>query len=367
MKILYAVQGTGNGHLSRAKDIIPLLRKRCETDILVSGTQADVSLPFKIKYKLKGFSFVFGKKGGVDIWNTYVNSNAKRLRDEVRALPVKDYDFVINDFEPVSAWACLINKVPCVSLSHQAAVLEKNSPKPEKTDLFGRFILHNYAPSSVHFGFHFCRYSKNIFTPVIRNEIRAITPTDQGYYTVYLPSFSNEELLERLKNFPHVKWQVFSKHATSDSNHENIEIHRITNEGFLSSLAGCTGILCGAGFETPAEALFLGKKLMVIPMYNQYEQLCNAASLKEIGVPVVKKFIDRYYGQIQDWLDSEYKIEITYPDNTENTINYIFELYVKQILQKNKWEKDYALTFPVKGKKMVKKANYKFFSKRADK
>jgi uncharacterized protein (TIGR00661 family) len=216
MKILYAVQGTGNGHLSRAKDIIPILRKRCETDILVSGTQADVSLPFEIKYRLQGFSFIFGQKGGVDMWNTYVNMNAKRLRNEIRSLPVKDYDFVINDFEPVSAWACLINKVPCVSLSHQAAVLEKNSPLPEKKDLFGRFILRNYAPSSVQFGFHFCRYSKNIYTPVIRDEIRAISPTDEGYYTVYLPSYSNEELLEKLKNFPKVKWQVFSKHSNED-------------------------------------------------------------------------------------------------------------------------------------------------------
>ena len=106
---------------------------------------------------------------------------------------------------------------------------------------------------------------------------------------------------------------------------------------------------------------------MVIPMYNQYEQLCNAASLKEIGVPVVKKFNERYYGQIQDWLDSEFKIEIHYPDHIENTINHIFELYVKKILQKNKWEKDYALTFPVKGKQATKKANYKFFSKKTDK
>jgi uncharacterized protein (TIGR00661 family) len=367
MKILYAIQGTGNGHLSRAKDIIPILRKRCETDILVSGTQADVSLPFKIKYRLKGFSFVFGKTGGVDVWNTYVNANAKSLRDEIRSLPIKDYDFVINDFEPVSAWACLINKVPCVSLSHQAAVLEKNSPLPKKKDLFGRFILQNYAPSSVKFGFHFCRYSKNIFTPVIRNEIRAICPTDQGYYTVYLPAYSNEELIEGLKNFPKVHWQVFSKHTNGDTYLENLEIHKITNEGFLTSLAGCTGVFCGAGFETPAEALYLGKKLMVIPMYNQYEQLCNAASLKEIGVPVVKKFNERYYGQIQDWIDSDFKIEIHYPDHIENTVNHIFELYVKEILQKNKWEKDYALTFPVKGNQATKKANYKFFSKKADK
>ena len=84
-------------------------------------------------------------------------------------------------------------------------------------------------------------------------------PSDQGYYTVYLPSYSNEELIERLKNFPKVNWQVFSKHANGDTYHGNIEIHQITNEGFLSSLAGCTGVLCGAGFETPAEALYLGK------------------------------------------------------------------------------------------------------------
>ncbi len=47
-------------------------------------------------------------------------------------------------------------------------------------------------------------------------------------------------------------------------------------------------MLCGAGFETPAEALFLGKKLMVIPMKGQYEQHINAASLKELGIPVLK-------------------------------------------------------------------------------
>jgi uncharacterized protein (TIGR00661 family) len=312
---------------------------------------------------LQGFSFVFGQKGGVDVWNTYVNINAKRLRNEIRSLPVKDYDFVINDFEPVSAWACLINKVTCVSLSHQAAVLEKNSPLPEKKDIFGRFILRNYAPSSVQFGFHFCRYSGNMYTPVIRNEIRSISPLDQGYYTVYLPSYSDEELFEKLKNFTEVKWQVFSKHAIEDTFKGNIEFHRITNEGFLSSLANCKGVLCGAGFETPAEALFLGKKLLVIPMYNQYEQLCNAASLKEIGVPVVKKLNNRNFGQIQDWLDSDFRIEMHYPNHTENTINHIFELYVKKILQENKWDKDYVLTFPAKGKK-IKKANYRFFSKK---
>ena len=54
-------------------------------------------------------------------------------------------------------------------------------------------------------------------------------------------------------------------------------------------MASSTGVLCGAGFETPAEALYLGKKLMVIPMKSQLEQFYNAASLKQLGVPVLKK------------------------------------------------------------------------------
>ena len=71
MKILYAIQGTGNGHLSRALEIIPILQKKGHLDVLVSGTQGDLKLPYDVKYQLKRFSFIFGKKGGVDIWNTY--------------------------------------------------------------------------------------------------------------------------------------------------------------------------------------------------------------------------------------------------------------------------------------------------------
>ena len=67
MKILYAIQGTGNGHVTRAREVIPLLKKNHDVDILISGTQADVGLPFEIKYKFHGLSFIFGKKGNIDI------------------------------------------------------------------------------------------------------------------------------------------------------------------------------------------------------------------------------------------------------------------------------------------------------------
>jgi uncharacterized protein (TIGR00661 family) len=345
MKVLYATQGTGNGHLSRACEIIPLLQKKCDTDILVSGTQVELSLPHEITYRLKGLGFIFGKKGGVDIWNTYLEANKKSFRREVKELPVEKYDFIINDFEPVSSWACYYKKIPCISLSHQAALLDKNTPKPKKKDLFGAYILRNYAPASLWFGLHFSRYSKYIYTPVIRSQVRNARPRDKGHYTVYLPAYDDKLLINHLKNFDGIRWQVFSKHANKININKNIEVYPISNEAFLESMTNCTGILCGAGFETPAEALFLGKKLMVIPMQNQYEQQYNAAALKEMGIPVIKKLKQKHYEKIYDWLSNTYKIKITYPDITEQIINRIFELHVQDVLMKNKWEKDYSLTF----------------------
>ena len=73
MKILYAIQGTGNGHLSRAKEVIPALMNRTRVDIVVSGTQSEVELPFPVKYKFKGISFVFGKNGQLEIlWDAFI-------------------------------------------------------------------------------------------------------------------------------------------------------------------------------------------------------------------------------------------------------------------------------------------------------
>ena len=69
MKILYAIQGTGNGHLSRALEIIPLLKEYGEVDILISGNQSQVNLPFEIKYRFHGLSFVASKSGGISFLN----------------------------------------------------------------------------------------------------------------------------------------------------------------------------------------------------------------------------------------------------------------------------------------------------------
>ncbi len=324
MKILYAIQGTGNGHLSRARDVIPVLQKKGEVDLLISGIQADVALPYPVKYRYKGLSFIFGRTGGVDLFQTFAKAKSRRFVNEIRSLPVHDYDLIVNDFEPVSAWACRLRGKPCIGLSHQGAVLSARAPQPEKVDWMGKMVLLNYAPVTAAYGFHFRAYDDNIYTPVIRQQIRELPVADQGHYTVYLPAYDDERLIEVLSLVEgDIRWQVFSKHNKKPRQINGIELRPVDNDAFIRSLASCQGILCGAGFETPAEALFLRKKLMVIPMKNQYEQHCNAAALRDMGVPVIRSLKKKHIATIREWVVNGSVIDAEYPDRTEEVIDRV--------------------------------------------
>ncbi len=320
MKILYAIQGTGNGHLSRARDIIPLLQNVGEVDILISGSQADITLPYPIKYQMKGLGFVFGKKGGVDLWQTFRQNSIRRIIREVNKVPVALYDIIINDFEPVSAWACYFKRKPCIALSHQCAVLSSKAPLPRHRDRIGKFILKHYAPATARYGFHFEKFNDQTYTPVIRKQVRELFVSNKGHYTVYLPSYSDKKIVKILSRFNDVKWEVYSKHNKELYNCKNISIRPIHNEEFLESMASSSGILCGAGFETPSEALFLKKKLLVVPMENQYEQHCNAAALQYLGVRVLKNLKKKQLPKIEKWLKEDIVISVDYPDNTQEII-----------------------------------------------
>jgi len=328
MKILYAIQGTGNGHVSRAREIIPLLQKYGELDILISGTQADVKLSQPVKYQLHGFSFIFGKKGGVDHFRTWLSMNLFRFRKDMKQLPLKDYNLIVNDFEPVSAWACKLQGIACVSLSHQAAFKSKKVPRPRTID-WGKVILSHYAPTTHHIGFHFDRYDDFIYTPVIRSEIRNLTPTNDGHYTVYLPALDDKYLVKLLSQIPEVTWVVFSKHSKVSYREANVSVEPIHNIRFNQSLAACAGLFTGGGFEGPAEALYLGKKLLVAPMRFQFEQQCNAYALKQFGLPVIWGSTKNWLPIIKKWIEEPQTHQFNFPDETAQIIDDMVKKYAR--------------------------------------
>jgi uncharacterized protein (TIGR00661 family) len=101
----------------------------------------------------------------------------------------------------------------------------------------------------------------------------------------------------------------------------------VNQKKFNESLISCEGIITGGGFETPAEALHLGKKILSIPIMNHYEQECNAAALKKMGVPVVYEVSKNFETIIENWLNQD----IIYPkmkaNNIPETLQYLFDTY----------------------------------------
>ena len=328
MKILYAIQGTGNGHISRAREIVPLLQQYGELDLLVSGTEAEVSLSQPLKYRLHGFSFVFGTKGGVDKWATFKLMNLRLLWHDVHNLPLAQYDLIINDFEPVSAWACRVQKLASVSLSHQCSFVSKKTPRPAKWN-YAEWLFKYYSPTTHHIGFHFEKYDDFIHTPVIRSDIRKLEPNNLGHYTVYLPAYDDKILVKYLSQVKDVQWQVFSKRQKNQIREGNVLISPVNNEAFNKSMASCEGLLTGGGFEGPAEAMFLKKKVMMVPMSGQYEQRCNALSASKLGVPVIDTIDDDFVPRLNHWIQSGKAIDVNFPDETANIIDNMIKHYAK--------------------------------------
>ncbi|MFA9388370.1 MAG: glycosyltransferase family protein [Prolixibacteraceae bacterium] len=322
MKILYAIQGTGNGHLARAIEIIPHLKTLADVDVLVSGVQGDLKLPFDVEYQLHGLSFIMGNKGGINYRKTVSQMRPIRFIADLVKLQVHNYDLVFTDFEPVSAWACLLKGKRSIGVSHQNAVLHRLAPRPDKTDWGGTLILKLDAPASVNYGFHFKDLDENHFSPIIRSGIRNAKPQNKGHYTVYLPAYSDQKIAKILAPFKQIRWEVFSKKCAEAYQIGNISFQPVSLEKFTTSFVNCTGILTTAGFETPSEALFMGKKLCVVPMKNQYEQLCNATFLEYMGVKVIHR-LKKDKNVLDEWIESSSVIKINYPDQTRDLFQQI--------------------------------------------
>jgi uncharacterized protein (TIGR00661 family) len=177
---------------------------------------------------------------------------------------------------------------------------------------------------------HFRQYDDFILPPVIKNEILQAEPQDKGYITVYLSSYSDATVRQYLRPLKEFRWQVFSKEVRQPLQDGNILFNPVGKAAFNKSLINCSAILTGAGFETPAEALYLGKKLMVIPIHGQYEQFCNAAALNKMGVPVLDALDTGFEAALRQWMDRRKRPQLYLDYSTEAIVSYLMHHCTQQ-------------------------------------
>lgn len=327
MKIFYAVQATGNGHISRAMELLPHLEKYGEVDIFLSGANNSLQLDAPIKYRSKGISLFYNCDGTLSYSKFLKHVQPLHLMKQVRDLPVEKYDLVINDFEAVTALACAKKKVKSVNFGHQASFMSPQTPRPEKENKLGEWILKNYAKASHYLGLHFESYDDFIYSPVIKSEILKAEPTDKGYITVYLPSYCDDVLQKIFDKYRHIQFEIFSHERKRPVTINNITFIPVNKNDFNTSLINCHGIITGGGFETPAEALYLNKKIISIPIKGQYEQHCNGAALKKLGVPVINALTDANFKSLfENWLTELNFPKVKFQHSTEMIIESLMKL-----------------------------------------
>ena len=324
MKIFYAIQGTGNGHISRAEQLYPYLQKHGEVDFFLSGSNAQLQTPLPIKYKSNGISLHYKNTGGME-YGKISKSLGFNIYKEAKALPIENYDVIINDFEFITSLACTLKKKKSIQFGHQASFQSKLTPRASNFNPLGNWVLNKFVKSTDYLGLHFESYDKNIYNPIIKDEIINAFPIDNGHITVYLPQYSIAFLSPYLLTQSKFNFEVFTKEVTQVTEYKNLTLLPIDNKTFTNSLIQCHGIITAGGFETPAEALYLKKKLLSIPILNHFEQECNGAAMQKLGVTVIKK-IDKNFNQVfTEWVQAENKTQFTLTHSTEEIVNLLMQ------------------------------------------
>lgn len=326
MKIFYAVQATGNGHIARAIELLPYLRKHGKVDIFLSGNNANLQGGLTPSFVSKGLSLHYANNGGLDYGKMVKQFALRRMLREAKSLPLKAYDLVINDFEPITALAAKRQKVPSIGFGHQASFQSDFVPRPIRKSTIGEWVLKHYAPATAYIGLHFEQYDDFIYGPVIKDAIEKAKPENHGHITVYLPHYHDQLLKNLFLQIPEYRFEIFSRNMQVVVEDRNIVFRPISNQHFTQSLIHCHGVLTGGGFETPAEALYLRKKLMVVPIRGQYEQQCNGAALAQMGMPIVHQLDAGFIPVFRNWLEQ---------GSMQNDIPFVRkELLIDQLLQR---------------------------------
>ncbi|GHA72416.1 hypothetical protein GCM10009007_11760 [Formosimonas limnophila] len=209
MRILYGVQTTGNGHISRSRLMVSALKVQGHSvTTLFSGLGCpkfwDYSV-FEPFSQAHGLTFMTSN-GQIDYGQTIRYAKPRVLFNDIKALDVSQYDVVISDFEPITAWAAHRQKIPSVGISHQEA-FRYEIPK-RSGQVSARAIMRYYAPTKHSIGLHWHHFNQPILPPIIDTTLE-VSELDASMILVYLPFESREVVVGLLRRFDRHVFRVY--------------------------------------------------------------------------------------------------------------------------------------------------------------
>ncbi|EIP0120094.1 glycosyltransferase [Vibrio alginolyticus] len=322
MKILYGVQGTGNGHIARARAMSHAFKEHdVEVDFLFSGRAPEKYFSMEVfgDYQTRrGFTFIT-EKGSVNYAKTALNNNLVQFFKEVKQLDLSSYDLIINDFEPVTAWAARQQNKPSIGISHQNAF---RYPVPLKgASWLDKSVIEYFAPSQHHLGLHWHHFDQPLLPPIVHTVDSQAENDD--FVLVYLPFESIEDISDLLFHFNQQAFICYHPDVIECEQVENIELRPLCHSNFQHHLHRCSGVIANGGFELPSEALSLGKKLLLKPLSGQFEQQSNVATLEDLGLAMSMESLD--ISAVRQWLKEQQAESVKYPDVAQAIVHWVLQ------------------------------------------
>jgi len=308
-RIIYGVAGEGFGHSSRSH----LIGQRfidAGHEVMFVGSQK--SLLYLKRYfgervkEIFGLSFAF-EGARIDKSETLKRNllklpEANRQNDELFKKHFEPFqpELVISDFEPFSAWWAWRKSVPFISIDHEHMLTHCKLDHPMR-NWFSRLTASvvtecHYVGAVAYLIVNFFKAPLRVDNavlapPIVRTAVRELEPTTGEHILLYSTTGTDRDrLLEILHKFGQQPFIIYG--FNEDAEDRNCLFKKRSTEGFLADLAGARGVIASAGFSLISECMSLKKKMLLLPVAGQYEQIINAHYIQKLGLGISAEILD---------------------------------------------------------------------------
>jgi uncharacterized protein (TIGR00661 family) len=322
MRILYGVNGEGMGHATRSQVVIETLLEDNEVHVVASGAAyAYLSNVLSDVEEIMGAKFVM-EDGAIMRWATVrqnVTDVAGGAPESIRRWfeMMHDWqpDVVVTDFEPLAAIYARVGRKPLIAVDninmidrcrHDAEIVAGH----REDFAIARAVTRSMVPNAVRYivtTFFRPPPSKEQTTfvpPILRHAIVDAKPEVGDHLVVYS---SGEENAIAALQASGVPCRVYGmrggpEEGTTDG---NLEFKPRSEEGFVEDLRTARGVVAGGGFSLMSEAVYLGKPMLAMPLFGQFEQAMNSRYLEREGYGVAAteltpEVLERFLGGLDD-------------------------------------------------------------------
>lgn len=299
MRIVYGAFAQGQGHLSKAAVLVPLLESRGHDVWVVSSgperTPADyrfarhLHLP-GLAYAAAGGRVQFGRSAWT--WARQVPQVLRHLGRLRRLVCEFRPDLIISDFEPLSASPLLRAGCEVLAVSRQAALIDCRVPLPDEAEFerqLTRSVIRVFTAGADRLlGYHYAPESPRCLPPIVRPELQRARAEDGGHLLVYnqCPGSNGGSARELIEWASRRRCRVlaYGFFGVERGREGFVEFRPAEGRGFVEDLRTARAVITTAGFTTPVEAFLLGKPTAVVALPRQWEQRVNAFHLERFGV-----------------------------------------------------------------------------------